>query len=74
MQKHPLEHTGISFRATESDLDHFSQVQDASRSDILAGQTKAVEAESLPDTSWQPTPSLGKRASWQRGQEALGGG
>lgn len=73
MHKHPLGHTGISFRATESALAHFSQIQDASRSYALAGQTKAVGAESLPDTGWQPTPSLGKRASWQRGQEALGG-
>lgn len=53
---------------------HFPQTQDASRSYALAGQTKAVGAEFLPDTSWQPTPSLGKKASWHRGQEALGVG
>lgn len=53
---------------------HFSQTQDASRSYALAGQTKAIGAEFLPDTGWQPTPSLGKKASWQRGQEALGVG
>lgn len=53
---------------------HFSQTQDAFRSYALAGQTKAVGTESLPDTGWPPTPSLGKKASWQKGTGGSGWG